>query len=115
AQAVADGDRIGVAGQRDQVVLAEDAPLVDDSAPDFREHDAVRRGIEALVAAGVLHGLERDAAHAGPALRISEHVADLAVIDAFADDADQRGRDARALQRLERPLANAAEIGAPDR
>src|SRR5437762_8677786 len=87
-QAVADRDRIGVAGQRDHVVAAENAPLIDDGLTDFRQHYAVALGVEAIVAAGVLHRLERDAAHAGAALGIAQDVADLVVVDAFANDAD---------------------------
>ena len=114
-QAVADRDRIGVAGQRDHVVAAENAPLIDDGLTDFRQHYAVALGVEPVVAAGILHRLEGDAAHAGPALRDAQHIADLVIVDAFADDADQRRRDAGCFQRIERPLPDPPQIGAADR
>ena len=54
-----------MAGDGDDVLGAEDFGLFEDLAADFGEREAVGGGVEVLEAAGVLDGLEGDAADAG--------------------------------------------------
>ncbi len=111
AQAVADRNAFGIAGQRDHVVLAEHAGL-DHAFADLRQHDAIGILVEILVAAGVLHRLQGDAADAFPGERVADDVADRVIVDAALDGRDQRGRDAVAFEIFQRLLADLAQIRA---
>ena len=103
----------GVAGQRDQVVEREN-PGLGDPAPHLGQHDPVRAGLIALVAPGILDRLERDAPHAAPLQREAHDVGDVRVVHALLHRDDQRGRDTRPLERLERLDPDAREVGAAD-
>ena len=72
----------------------------------------LRLGVEALVAAGILHRLEGDAAHALVGERMAHDGADLVVVDAALDRADQGGRDAARLEVGQRLAADARQLGA---
>ena len=74
--------------------------------------DAVAVLVEIEIAAGILHRLEGDAAHACVRQRVAHDVADLAVVDAFLDHADQRGGNAGLFEIGQRLLAHLAQIGA---
>ncbi|GMO61228.1 hypothetical protein BwSG20_16410 [Bradyrhizobium ottawaense] len=84
----------------------------DDALADLRQHDAVGIFVEILVAAGVLHRLQRDAAHACPGQRVADDVADLGIVDAALDGRDQRGRHAVMLEIFQRLLADFSQIRA---
>src|SRR5260370_27416360 len=94
AQPVPDRDRLRIARQRDHVIFAEDPPLVQDRTADFAQYNAVLLWYEALVAPGILHRLEIDPAHAAPLRRMAQDIADLAVVDPFADSGNKGGRQA---------------------
>ncbi len=66
-----------IAGQRDHVLVAEDAGVLDDIAADIREQHAVALAVETVIAAGVLHRLEGHAAHAVVVERVADDLADL--------------------------------------
>ena len=70
ADAVADADLVGVAGQRHQVGRGEHAAGGDLAAEAATASCGGWRRIEALVAAGILDRLEDDAAHARPLQRM---------------------------------------------
>ena len=92
----------------------EAALLLDQAAADVGEQHAVAVLVEAEIAAGILHRLEGDAAHAGPGEGVADDLADLAVIDALLEHGDQGGGDVVALEVLQRLLAHAAQVGAAD-
>jgi hypothetical protein len=66
SQGIANGDALGVTGERDDVALLKGPAGVDDSPSYGRERHAVDRRVESVVAAGVLHGLEDNPADALP-------------------------------------------------
>ena len=101
-----------MAGDRDEVFRAEDAGLLEDAAAHLVERQTVLRGVEALHAARLLHGLERDAANAGLLQREVDDGAELVVVDAPLDRDDERGGDAELVESVEGFLADRAEIGA---
>ena len=72
----------------------------------------LRLGVEALVAAGILDRLEVDAAHALVGERMAHDGADLVVVDAALDRADQRRRDVARLEVGQRLAADARQRGA---
>ena len=80
-------------------------------AADFGEGEAVGGGIEVFEAAGVLDGLEGDAADAGLLQGEVDDLADLVVVEALLQGDDERGGDverlsfSRALRRMRRRSA----------
>ena len=91
---------------------ASNTPDVPISRRDVGEEHAVAVLVEIEIAAGVLDRLEGHAAHAGIFERVADDAADLVVVDALLDDADERRGNPRALEIGERVLAHAAQIGA---
>ena len=105
----------GIAGQRDDVARRERRAGGDDLPPDVGEEHAVAVLVEVLVPPGVLDRLEGDAAHAIPAKREVDDLADLVLVGAALHHHHQRGRDAFPLERLERLNPDAREVGAAER
>src|SRR5215469_8293809 len=63
-QSVGHAQRIGMAGDRDNVFCSKHLRLFKNFAAHFRECETVRRRIEILETAGVLNGLQGDAPNA---------------------------------------------------
>src|SRR5207302_10886418 len=68
--------------------------------------------VEVLVAAGVLHRLQRDAADAFPPQGVADDIADLVIVDAALYGRDERGRKAMPFEIFKRLLAYLAQIRA---
>ncbi len=73
-EGVGHGEGVGVAGDGDDVLGAEDFGLLENFAADFGESQAVGGGIEVFQASGVLNGLEGYASHTGLSWRAKSMV-----------------------------------------
>src|SRR5262249_656308 len=106
--------RLRIARQRDHVVLAKDAPLVEDCAADLAQYDAVPVRDKTLVAPGILHGLKIDPAHAAPLRCMTQDIADLTIVDAFSHCGDECRRQTGLFEVGESHCVSAPQIGATD-
>ena len=113
-QGVGHGEGVGVAGDGDDVFGFEDGGLGEDAAADFGEGEAVRGGVEVVEAAGLLDGLEGDAADAGLLEGEVDDGAELVVVDSAFDGDDEGGGDVELVEAFEGAFADVAEVGAAE-
>ena len=99
-----------MAGDGDDVFGLEDGGLLEDLR---RTSASVRRSVarvEILEAAGVLDGLEGDAADAGLLQGEVDDVADLVVVEALLERDDERGGDVELVEAFEGAAADVAQV-----
>jgi len=80
-----------MARNRNQIFRSEDGCLLGNSAPHLGEGEAMLRGVEAIDATGLLHGLKPHTAHGRLLERIVDNRAEFAVVHAALDGHDKGG------------------------
>ena len=88
--------------------------LLKNAAADLGKGEAVLGLFVAERAAGLLDGLEGDAAHAGLLEREIDECAELVVVGTLRDGDDEGGGNVVAVEAFEGLLAGAAEVGAAE-
>jgi hypothetical protein len=92
-EGIGHSEGIWVAWNRDDILGAEDAGLLENFAADFRKGKTVRGGIKFLDAARILDGLEGNAADARLRRGEVDDLADFAVVETFAESDNEGGRE----------------------
>jgi hypothetical protein len=92
----------GLHGTGQRRPRAEEVRLGRDQRADLADGQAVFLPIVAVGAAGVLHRLERDAAHAAAQRGEADDVADLVVVHALLQRHDERRRQSEPVEPLQR-------------
>src|SRR5688572_346140 len=99
-----------MAGDGDDVGRLENAALSQDLLADLAEGQAVGRRVEVFDAAGVLDGLEGDAADTFLLQGEVDRLADLVVVQSFLEGDDERSGDVVLVEPLERLAADVGEV-----
>ena len=97
-QRVSHGQRIRIAGHRNDVGCGENTRLLQDLLPHLGERNTVLRRIELLGTAGNLGRLEGDAAHTGLLQPVADDLADLVVVQSFLQGNHQGGGEVLPVQ-----------------
>lgn len=85
-------------GHRDNIFWAEQRGLLQDSAADLGEGDAMGGGLEPIITAGGLHRLKYDSADTRLLDRIIDDAAEFVVVHTALHGDHERGREAQLVQ-----------------